>query len=260
MLENNKISTCVFSEELVSYLYDELTNTDKSRFESHLGGCQLCSEELSEFSMAHSAILEWRNEEFLPLPAPVIEIPYDKKPLIIEDKSASLSWVASIRNFFTLSPPWITTAGALAALTLFVGISLIMFGSLPDEKELVVKTTEKNDKIVPVPTTGVVNSNTQIPNPKVTGQTTSNAPKTLLVNSPESSKETAKPVKSLTVPKQQNLSSKKQSQPAKTNKSKPVIQKNPGLIDDEEDDGLRLSDLLDEISMYSERDRKEVNK
>lgn len=257
MLENNKNLTCEFAEELVSYLYDELATSDKARFEKHLSGCSLCAEELPEFSMARSSILEWRNEEFLPLPTPIIEIPYEKKPLIAANESGSRSWFASVRDFFTLSPAWMTTATALAALTIFVGLALVMFSALPDDKDVMVQTNEKNVKVVPSPTTGTVSN---VSDSKVTGQTVVNSPKPPSINTPDI-KEVTTPVKSSTVPKQ-NLTVKKQIPPTKTNKPQPnTRQKPPGLVDDEEeDDGLRLSDLLEEIGMYSDREKKEVNR
>ncbi len=115
MLDNPKNSNCDFTEQLVSYLYDELLGHEKTIFENHLNSCLVCKDELSGFSLTRSAISEWHQEEFSALENPVIEIPYKT-----ESRANSVSWLDSIRGFLGFSPVWAT------ALVLVIGIGLIL--------------------------------------------------------------------------------------------------------------------------------------
>jgi hypothetical protein len=245
MLDNHKNSMCEFAEELVSYLYDELSGPDKARFETHLGGCSLCTGELSEFSSARSAVQVWRTEEFLPLIPPTIEIPYQVQAKTVENDKVDRSWFATVRALFTLSPAWTTAATAFAALVICVGLFLVMFSSLPEDNDVTVQTN-KDIKVSPSPTTGNPNSN--ISNSGETNQNTGKSPKSTLVTDP--SKDVIDPVKGSTVKQPPNQNVKNQVQPNKINKTplKQPQRKAPGLLEDEdEDDSLRLSELLEGI-------------
>lgn len=247
MLETNKNLTCEFAEELVSYLYDELTGADKASFEKHLGNCLLCAEELSEFSSARSSILEWRNEEFLPLLPPTIEIPYENQIKTFENKVISRSWLAAVRDFFTLSPAWMTATTAFAALAICVGLFFALSSSLPDNDEVMVQANTSKIKVVPSPTNeNKTNSNVSVSNE--TGTKPGNSPKPLVVSDPDSSQDVVPPAKAPTKP--QNTNVKRQIQPKGNNRTplKQTPQKAPKLIEDEEEDNtLRLSDLLENI-------------
>lgn len=247
MLENTNNSTCDFAEEIVSYLYDEISGADKSRFENHLKDCSPCQDELSGFSMARSSIQEWRKEEFLPLQNPVIEIPYPAKV-----ETISRSWFASVRALFTLSPAWTTAATAFAALAICFGLFVILFSSMPNDDEVVVQT-DKNVKVTSSPTTG--NQNQNVSNSNQNKQKSNNSPEPPIsdevqkpsrtpieptrISAPNVTKPANLPVKTV-LPKGNNKSNK----PAvKTNK-----QKAPSFLDeDEEDNSLTLTDLLEEI-------------
>lgn len=256
MLENNKNLTCDFAEELVSYLYDELANSNKARFEKHLKTCSHCEKELLEFSNARSSILEWRNEEFEILPTPLIEIPFEKKAKQSENATISRPWFASIRELFSLSPAWMTATTAFAALAICLGLFAVVISSLRNGPD-VAGVENNNIKIVPSPTTDISNKNSNNSN--------SNQAQTKSGNSPEPDLTTVQKSTGSTEPlkissgsnptKPQNLNIKKPVQPKINDKSvKPTTktnkQKAPSLIEeDEEEDTLRLSDLLEQIGM-----------
>lgn len=247
MLENKKNSTCDYAEELVSYLYDEMRGADKSRFENHLKDCSPCQDELAGFSLSRASIQEWRNEEFLPLQNPAIEIPYPAKV-----ETISRSWFASVRALFSLSPAWTTAATAFAALAICLGLFLVLFSSMPDDDEVLVQT-DKNVKVAPSPTTGNQNQNVSNTNqnkqklgnssePSVSGAAQKPSRTTIeptkIVSQPSAVKPSNLPVKTV-LPK----SNKTVKPPVKTNK-----QKAPSFLDeDEEDDSLTLTDLLEQI-------------
>jgi hypothetical protein len=243
MLEDNQNSNCERAEELVSYLYDELGGKDKARFEKHLAVCSSCAAELSEFSLARTFVQEWRDEQFLPLPTPLIEIPLAHSQ---KQGSISRSWLTAVRDLLTLSPAWTTAATAAAATVIFVALSLVMFNSLPENDDVLVKQTgdNKNIKVSPSPT--IANNQNISVGKETTGSQTGSSPKPLNVDNP--SGEANAPVKISTTTKPAN--NKRPGQVRENIKSpkNQTKQTAPRLIDDEEeDDSLRLSDLLEGI-------------
>lgn len=74
---------CEFSPKVISYIYDEFTVTERSKFKSHLQSCQICTSELSEVSDTRNSIIEWRAKSFEKLSGPEIQLPfvYATRPL-----------------------------------------------------------------------------------------------------------------------------------------------------------------------------------
>ncbi|MCS6873813.1 MAG: hypothetical protein N2Z23_00975 [Pyrinomonadaceae bacterium] len=100
-----KEQKCVFSDNLVSYIYDEMENKDA--FEAHLTECQICSEELEMFKtlrVSLSALREQVDSEFEPISIPVIEKPAFWKKLL---------------EAITLSNPLVKIAFASALIIIF---------------------------------------------------------------------------------------------------------------------------------------------
>jgi Putative zinc-finger len=251
MSENINNSTCGFAEELVSYLYNELNGADKSRFESHLATCESCADELSGFVLTRNSVQEWRTEEFVPLQNPAIEIPYPQQV-----RSISRSWFASIRDFFTLSPAWMTASTAAAALAICLVLFAVVVSSLRDDNNVVQQTEKGNIKVIPSPTEGNRNQNSDV---SETNQPKQNPADSLEPPVPE---KTSKPGKAPNAPTKisvpatakPNNSTVKTAQP-KTN-DKPAVkqpvktqkQKAPSFLDDDEEtDSLTLTDLLEQI-------------
>ena len=252
MLENTQNLACEFGEQIVDYLYDEMPNAEKPRFEKHLKTCQKCSAELSEFAFTRSAISEWRDVEFSPLVTPKIEI-----PLTNEEKS---SWLASIRNLFTLSPAWMSAATAMAVLAICVGLFAVMFSNSRNDKVIV---QQNNTNMIPKPTTEITERTPEISStnppvsiqsnklPKSSEMTSISTPKPVSVKIINNSK-TVK-AQNLNVVKPSNNVEVRNNVEVKTiNKisNKTNNEKSPSLIDaEEEDDSLRLSDILEEVSL-----------
>jgi hypothetical protein len=114
-------NSCKYADELVSYLYDEASQAERSRFEDHLVNCSSCADELADFSVVRSSIVEWRDAEFTPLAVPAIQLPVQNVVFAPEISTKSRSLLASIRAFFSLSPAWMG-AGAVAALVICIGL------------------------------------------------------------------------------------------------------------------------------------------
>lgn len=119
MLNNNHNSSCAFAEQLVSYLYGEVNDSEKTAFAVHLKSCSSCADELMEFGLVRSSIVEWKNEEFANLDTPLVKIPY---PTTVSTEKQS--WFGGLRQLLTLSPTWAT---AFAAVVVCVGLAFLAF-------------------------------------------------------------------------------------------------------------------------------------
>jgi hypothetical protein len=131
MLDNNNQNngTCAFAGQIVSYLYGEAGAKEKTVFETHLNSCSVCADELAGFSMARSSILEWRNEEFLPLETPSIEIPHEKSRdfyIAEADSKVSRNWFSALHRVFSISPasPALIASASFAIVVICLGVIL----------------------------------------------------------------------------------------------------------------------------------------
>lgn len=150
MIKNNHNSACAFAEDLVSYLYGEIGEQEKANFETHLHACRTCAEELSAFGVVRSTILEWRQNDFSPLKTPSFELPAK-----VETVSSSRSWLVGLREIFSLRPAFATVATAFAVMLIgaglfYVGTNLLRENN-PDEissvnEKMVVKDSEPKPK------------------------------------------------------------------------------------------------------------------
>lgn len=245
---NHQNLTCEFAEEIVSYLYNEMVATEKARFEAHLGNCSFCADEVASFGLVRSEIVNWKDEIFVPLATPIIEIPFEQsaKPLVI--KEVSRPWYATVRDYFSLSPVWMTATTAMAVLAICAGLVFVTINSLRDSGNVVV---QDNTTIKPIssPTTEVKkveNADSNPILPKNDSRQNSSTPPTVL-GAPKSAPATTK-ITERQIVKLPNITVKKNS--ATTNKVTKTIKRNsaPSLVGDEdEDDSLRLSDIFSEI-------------
>lgn len=110
-------TVCERAEDLISFLYGELSEADAGRFERHLRQCDECELEFKEFGQIRTSIGEWRNES-LGARSPA----FSEQPLLAPANARvglqpKRSAVAALREFFALSPPWMRGAVALAMVT-----------------------------------------------------------------------------------------------------------------------------------------------
>jgi hypothetical protein len=121
---NHHNSTCEIAEQIVSYLYGEVNTQEKTVFETHLRSCSTCAKEFADISAVHSAVIEWRNEEFLTLEVHSIEIPYKKPREFYNakiDSKVSRSWFEELGRLFSVSPA-LTTSASFALFAICIGI------------------------------------------------------------------------------------------------------------------------------------------
>jgi hypothetical protein len=261
MNSNNHNSSCNFSDQLISYLYDEIGEREKSRFEAHVLNCGACADELSAFGGIRASVSDWREKEFAALASPVIELPFEvaEKTKITSTETsagASRSWLSGLRELFSLSPAWAGAATACAALAICAGLFYVAFSSQQNDRSVAAANKNASAASVPAPTVDdkIATTGTRIddeqpdesPKPEIKKDKKSNPPKSPAtaekIVAPDNS--AVKPVKTSVAPK-----------PANKEKSAPNVKKPARASDiefttrEEEDKSLRLADLFDDVSL-----------
>ncbi len=138
---------CNFSEEIVSYIYNEMIETEKVTFETHLSVCSKCVDKVAAFSSVSFSIQEWRDTEFSQLVTPQIDIPYQSE-IISVDTEKEKSWLDNIPDLFTLSPVFIKTSMAFGVLALVFGMVWFFVNSNTNQENLADKQTPKDKTVV----------------------------------------------------------------------------------------------------------------
>ena len=248
---NNDHKHCGFAEDAAAYLYDEIENVRKVNFETHLAKCDSCAEELACFAMLRKGIADWKSNSFDVLAIPVIEIPYEQ---IIETKTETVSWFDSLKNLLTFSPAMATVAAAVV-LALFAGFGFMIFNS--NTVEVASNQIEKPETAPPL----IENKNSELP--ADAAETRTDLPEVKTENNNESAPEITKkkvrekphPVKiaSETPNKIKKVEPKRKSDNLKQTEENLPVQAQQKLLklntlpDEEEVDGLSLSDLLADV-------------
>ena len=104
-------STCDRQDDLISFLYGE---ADANDFKQHLQVCKSCQQEFDSLGGVRESIALWKTEAFS---APRVEI----APVPVRRRSA----VAALREFFALSPLWMTGAVSFVAVV-FCAMAILL--------------------------------------------------------------------------------------------------------------------------------------
>lgn len=135
--KKDQTTTCDYAEELVTYLYGELSEHEAAQFRRHMEQCGSCKRELAAFSRVRQDVIEWRN---LSLPS----FDFQQAPLYSKAEAApqKRSALAALRQFFTLAPMWMRAATAAAALAI---CALLVFTAIhfSEQPGAVVEVTPK---------------------------------------------------------------------------------------------------------------------
>lgn len=246
---NDKNSDCANAELLISYLYDETSQAEKTAFETHLKDCAACSEELNGFNFARIAVQEWRVADLDSLPTPIFEIPAQT---IVQSKSEkSVSWFDNLNQIFSFKPA--LAMSALIVLIALFGIAAFVFNFKTENDSIAENVKDKELTKTTVSPTVEKKGERKVEeiNSKVESDETKS------ISAPEKIIEkNSLPVKSATTVKVSNQTTKNIPVKAVQNDTKKVTNKNiapksdvPPIVeaDDEEDDSIRLTDLFDEI-------------
>ncbi|MDX6304148.1 MAG: hypothetical protein QOI77_1117 [Blastocatellia bacterium] len=115
----NERPICHRAEDLVTYLYGEASEADAKDFAVHLQQCDACRGEFSVFQQVHDSILVWRNEALGSAFSPAILASESTVELTqVVQHERKLTALGALREFFSVSPPWLRAATAFAALLL----------------------------------------------------------------------------------------------------------------------------------------------
>lgn len=121
MKESNERPVCHRAEDLVTYLYNEATETESRDFANHAAACDACRAELVAFRQVHESISHWRDEALgsaFSTAATPLPVTRDTGPAGTELRR--LSALSALREFFAVSPLWLRGATAFAALLLSI--------------------------------------------------------------------------------------------------------------------------------------------
>jgi hypothetical protein len=108
MSDNQKTPACNNHEDLVSYLYGEVTPEQARRVEAHLTECSQCDDELAAFKRVRSSLQEWELND---MPIVRVALPPRRK-----------SATAVLKELFGVAPAWAKILGAGAAAMLVLAV------------------------------------------------------------------------------------------------------------------------------------------
>ena len=128
MKEVTNAPACEYSNDLISFVYSELSDKESQQFKLHLNTCRQCTAELDSFGEMRDAIGTWKYQSLAGVT--LIEEAHEVRPA--RKKSA----VAAVREFFDLSPLWMKGAVGLATV-LFCVLAVIATGKLNEKSSSV---------------------------------------------------------------------------------------------------------------------------
>jgi hypothetical protein len=128
---------CARADDLVAYLYNEVTDTEARDFETHMQHCASCRTELAAFGNVREAIGDWRQQALGSLAAPAMEDNVSQVSALATSPTRRRSALAALREFFTLSPAWMRAATAVAAL-MFCALAAIAVAYFVQQPQTVI--------------------------------------------------------------------------------------------------------------------------
>ncbi|MEZ5347033.1 MAG: zf-HC2 domain-containing protein [Pyrinomonadaceae bacterium] len=268
MLDSRKSNpNCGFTEDLVSYLYNELPETELTAFVRHLDDCANCGDELAAFSSVSASIQNWRDTEFAGAATPEISRSLFGKQNNAADfiENGDRSWIESLRTMFGSSPAFFKTAAAFGSIALFAGIAWFAFGgSTGGRNDVAVTRIQSSDqrsgseKVVVDETelaskdktdsADISDPGSKIPVSESESETAAAEPSIVSSGGKRASRNSAR---RSSVPVRVKSTSKKPSSMPRSNKeAAPVFNEAPRLTNEmaiDESEELRLSDIFSEI-------------
>jgi anti-sigma factor RsiW len=249
---NNHKNSCDFSDQIVAFVYDEIGNSERNIFEKHIETCASCAKDVASFSEAHLLVRAWRDDEFASLASSEIALPTS----ITNSGTGINLWFERIASLIAISPTRIAFASAVVLALFFAGIFFVAVNR-DDQRHIAANVGQPSAS---------VNGNDSGKSPQETRLSVSNAshsgetvPNSAQASTREIQQPNSAPVEKTirtnvgrlsTVPKPHSF--------ATTNVRKPVnqVKRNeteiPQIqleIDSDSNDGVRLRDIFDEVSM-----------
>ncbi|MBP6003281.1 MAG: zf-HC2 domain-containing protein [Pyrinomonadaceae bacterium] len=236
---DNNSAACKDAGDVVSFIYGEMPEDERELFENHLLDCEPCTVEIESLSDARFSVIEWRQDAFDGLAVPQISIPYarpavaaDAEPGFIEKTWATL-----------FGGRGLSLAASMAVITvlLFGGIAgFYLLRNAPAGNDQAAGSNSNaeiaaNRKPEPTPTVVRENVSPVAPDPADTETT-----KAVTTNSG------VKPLVTKAADRRTNRTQRpapRMPMVAGTGTKAPKL----SATDEDEDDGLRLSDLFDQV-------------
>ncbi len=237
MLNNETEKNCGFADEIVSYIYGEIGEPERGKFENHLVDCMSCTDEFAGISNARFAMFEWQKEEFAHLETPEIVIPYAPKQRVV-DKVGLLAGLTELLGF---GGGWPSVAMAVGALAIVVGLGFVVM-NYNSNRQQVAETGKPS--IIEQKSAPVIAQNPEsVAVPSVPQESNSSGAK--LTSAKPSASSDIRPVRaSMKVQRVRigkNLTAR-QTESSQMKRNTPVLT----AYDEEADSSLRLADLFDE--------------
>lgn len=129
MKEEVNILNCGRENDLIAFLYGELGDAESRTFQHHMRDCPACGVELTALRDVRDSVVAWRNESL----GGVISTETINKSYVTKLSAEKASALAALREFFSLSPPWMKGAVALATLVFCVlaGLAVARWRDIP---------------------------------------------------------------------------------------------------------------------------------
>jgi hypothetical protein len=220
---------CALGGDMLAYLYNEMAEADRDRFDLHLIECDSCTDEFAEISQARYPVYEWKKLEFEPMLTPVIVLP-----------AAAISWFDKAKATFSFTPRFSVAMAGFAVILLLAVAGLSWLGFRSDKDELA------QSKIVD-PSRSPIPSVEPPPVPKAANRDDSRTVTTKSTPSKKDGNASVSDVQAvkISVPKPKNTVNKdaKTRTPAKRDVTAPGLTQ----FADDEDDSLRLAELFNDI-------------
>jgi anti-sigma factor RsiW len=118
-----EIQGCAQQDNLLGFIYGELSEVEARAFQKHLAGCTACGAELADLNNVRRSVVTWRNESLAGVGFSTESAPAAKA--LMPQRSA----LAALREFFNLSPLWMKGAIGFAAV-LFCVMAVIVVSRL----------------------------------------------------------------------------------------------------------------------------------
>lgn len=244
--------SCAYAETLVAILYNEATETEKRQFDTHLGNCDFCRDELFSLGMVRSAVAEWRKADFDCLENPSIILPSIETTFA--PHKMRFSWVERLRELLRTKSGYLQGATAFAALVIGVGLLAIFgydFVNRFENNQVANNQIAKAPKIerTPLVSTSPTPPPNSVTNPLIDPQqvvkNSANGGNGKIKRDNGSSKPAVTLIKSAP-PRSPSRPGKNSNQPNSISPKSDDVALDQ--IDDLEDNSLRLSDLLDDLT------------
>src|SRR5258705_10954579 len=136
MNQTPNTQACARTNDLISFLYGEVGESDARDFERHLHHCVNCQSEIASFTLIRGAVGEWKTEV-----VSVLSPAYQSK---LGQPSMQKSAIAALREFFALSPFWMKGAVAFATV-LFCILAVKTVGRLASEQPQQITAVSPSD-------------------------------------------------------------------------------------------------------------------